>query len=529
MRPAECGSLFGSTAPVRRDARCGSRGQGVLEYMVVLALLALVLIAAVPHIVTALTSSATNAQSGMSYTGGAGNGAGAPYNVGNIYPNGAVVEYNGTTYTATTTVPSNTTPGTSVDWTPYSPPAGGAAQTTASMVYGQDGQDFTCGVMENTGSGCTAGSAFATTATNLYGPRAVAVSSGKVYIGDGPSRVLGYTGGSTTATTVYGQSGSFTCGVPDNTGSGCTASSTASATNLNGPPQEMAVDSSGDVYIVDYGNNRVLGYTGGSTTATKVYGQSGSFTCGVPDNTGSGCTASSTASATNLNNPTGVAVDSSGDVYIADTDNNRVLEYTGGSTTATKVYGQAGSFTCAVKDHPSIGCGGTTPSATNLYWPESVAVDGSGDVYIVDYGNNRVLEYTGGSTTATTVWGQHGLLTCGASDNTGAGCVAGPTITAANLYDPGAVAVDGSGNVYISDYGNNRVLYYSVGSTTATTVYGQFGNLASGVIDNNGSGGATTTPSAGNLDNPDGVAVDSSGNLYVGDSANNRVLEYPHS
>jgi len=459
MRPAECGSLFGSTAPVRRDARCGSRGQGVLEYMVVLALLALVLIAAVPHIVTALTSSATNAQSGMSYTGGAGNGAGAPYNVGNIYPNGAVVEYNGTTYTATTTVPSNTTPGTSVDWTPYSPPAGGAAQTTASMVYGQDGQDFTCGVMENTGSGCTAGSAFATTATNLYGPRAVAVSSGKVYIGDGPSRVLGYTGGSTTATTVYGQSGSFTCGVPDNTGSGCTASSTASATNLNGPPQEMAVDSSGDVYIVDYGNNRVLGYTGGSTTATKVYGQAGSFTCAVKDHPSIGC-GGTTPSATNLYWPESVAVDGSGDVYIVDYGNNRVLEYTGGSTTATTVWGQHGLLTCGASDNTGAGCvAGPTITAANLYDPGAVAVDGSGNVYISDYGNNRVLYYSVGSTTATTVYGQFGNLASGVIDNNGSGG-ATTTPSAGNLDNPDGVAVDSSGNLYVGDSANNRVLEY---------------------------------------------------------------------
>ena len=81
----------------------------------------------------------------------------------------------------------------------------------------------------------------------------------------------------------------------------------------------------------------MLFYPAGSTTATRVYGQGGSFTTNTPNNGG--------ISANSLDQPYGVALDSSGNLYVADYANNRVLFYPAGSTTATRVYGQDGSFT----------------------------------------------------------------------------------------------------------------------------------------------------------------------------------------
>ena len=528
----------------QRDQRRDSRGQGFLEYMVVLALIAVVVIAAVPHIKAALTSNAANAQAGMSYTGGAGAGTGAPWNVAVTYPLGAVVEYVGVTYTATTTVPSGAgyTPGTTADWSPYSVP--GPAGTTANTVWGQDGL-LNCGQYDNSDNGFCGNGGLVKAANLGYVPYGVVVdSSGDVYISDaGNKRVLYFAAGSTTATRVYGQDGQdFTCGVGDNTGSGCTAGTTPSATNFS-EPTGLALDGSGNLYVADFGNNRVLEFPAGNTTASKVYGQSGSFTCGVVDNTGSGCTSSTNATAANLFQPSGVAVDSSGNVYIADQYDNRILEYTGGSTTAHAVYGQIGYFTAGACCYNDVGLGQGTPKNYNMWRPTDVALDSSNNLYFTDAENSRVMEFPAGNgctgpgvpsncSTANKVWGQDGQdFTCGAADNTGSSCTAGSSPSATDMNYPNSLAVDSHGNIYVSDLNNYRVLYYASGSTTATAVYGQNSLYTCGVIDNTGSGcTAGSTPSATNLEEwPEGIAVDSSNDLYIVDSYNNRVLEYPHS
>ena len=107
------------------------------------------------------------------------------------------------------------------------------------------------------------------------------------------------------------------------------------------------------------------------------------------------------------------------------------------------------------------------------------------------------------STTADVVYGQFGSFTTNALDNGG--------VSANSLSEPTGAALDSSGNLYVADYNNNRVLFYPPGSTTATRVYGHFGSFTTTTANNGG-------VSANSLYNPEGVAVDSSGNLYVADS-----------
>jgi len=281
---------------------------------------------------------------------------------------------------------------------------------------------------------------------------------------------------STTASRVYGQLGNFTSGTPNNGG--------ISANTLSSP-LGVAFDSSNNVYIADrYPNNRVLFYVGTSTTASRVYG-----------------------SANSLFFPGGVAVDGSNNVYIAGRFDNRVLFYVGTSTTASRVYGQLGNFTSGTANNGGI-------SANSLFFAAGVAVDGSNNVYIADRSNHRVLFYVGTSTTASRVYGQLGNFTSGTwvGRNNGG-------ISANSLFSPVGVAVDGSNNVYISDTSNNRVLFYVGTSTTASRVYGQLGNFTSGPSNNGGI-------SANSLSFPNGVAVDSSNNVYIADSSNHRVLIY---
>ncbi len=354
-----------------------------------------------------------------------------------------------------------------------------AQSTTADVVYGQSGS-FTTNTPNNGG----------VSANSLYQPYGVALdSSNNLYVPDYQnSRVLFYPSGSTTATRVYGQLGSFTTNTPNNGG--------ISANSLE-IPAGLALDSSGNLYVADLGNNRVLFYPYGSTTAARVYGQGGSFTTSTANKGG--------VSANSLFGPAGVALDSSGNLYVVDFDNNRVLFYPSGSTTATRVYGQGGSFTTNTPNNGGI-------SANSLFQSTGVALDSSGNLYVADAGNNRVLFYPSGSTTATRVYGQLGSFTTGTQNNGG--------ISANSLDDPFGVALDSSGNLYVGDTYNSRVLFYPSGSTTATRAYGQGGSFTTGTPNNGGI-------SANSLNYPDGVALDSSSNLYVADLLNNRVLAYP--
>jgi len=152
--------------------------------------------------------------------------------------------------------------------------------------------------------------------------------------------------------------------------------------------------------------------------------------------------------ASGLNDPLGVAVDGSGNVFIADTDNNRVVEVTPG------------------------GIQTTVPTST-LNHPSAVAADAAGDVFITDSGNNQVLKVTPG-----------GVQT---------------TVPATGLNRPEGVAVDGLGDVFISDDGNNQVVEVTPSGVQTTVLCC--------------------------LNNPKGVAVDGSGDVFIANFGDSTVLE----
>ena len=245
-------------------------------------------------------------------------------------------------------------------------------------------------------------------------------------------------------------------------------------------PYGVALDASGNLYFADLGNNRVRKVNGTGTITTVAgagsYGFSGD---GGP------------ATSAELAQPTGVAVDSSGDLYIADNSNNRVRKVDSSGTITTVVGGGISG----------LGDGGPA-TAAQLNQPVGVAVDGSGNLYIADAGNSRVRKVDG-SGTITTVAGTGGFGFSGDG---------GPA-TAAQLNSPYGVALDGSGNLYIGDTGNQRVRRVN-GSGTISTVAG------TGTQGFSGDGGPAT---AAQLRDPVGVALDGSGNLYIADSANSRV------
>jgi uncharacterized protein (TIGR03437 family) len=248
-----------------------------------------------------------------------------------------------------------------------------------------------------------------------------------------------------------------------------------------GNPYGVAVDRSGNLLVAETLNNRIRKVsTGGIITTVVGTGSFGFSGDGSP------------AASAQLNNPNGIAVDASGNLFIADTFNDRIRKVsTGGIITTVAGIGAIGYS----------GDGGPAKSA-QLYNPYGVAVDGSGNFFIADALNNRIREV---STSA--------IITTVAGDGTFGYSGDGGAATNAQLTDPFSIAVDGLANFFITDVGNNRVRKVSARGTI-TTVAG------TGTSGFSGDGGIATSAQ---LYSPNGVAVDGSGNLFIADTNNNRI------
>jgi RHS repeat-associated protein len=243
----------------------------------------------------------------------------------------------------------------------------------------------------------------------------------------------------------------------------------------------VVVDASGNIYIADTDNNRI-----------RKVDMSGTITTVAGDGTQGYSGDGGPAVQAKLYYPRGVAVDGSGNIYIADTYNHCVRKVdTGGIITTV-----AGDGT---QDYS--GDGGPAVQA-KLYRPNGVAVDGSGNIYIADSSNHCVRKVdTGGI--ITTVAGD------GIQGYSGDG---GPAVQA-KLRHPSGVIVDGSGNIYIADTLNHCIRKVDT-SGIITTVAGN------GTEGYSGDGGPAAQAK---LRHPSGVAVDASGNIYIADTHNNRI------
>jgi sugar lactone lactonase YvrE len=252
-------------------------------------------------------------------------------------------------------------------------------------------------------------------------------------------------------------------------------------------PFGLAIDASGNLYVCDDDNYRIRRIDAASGIITTVAGN------GQNDFSGDGGPATAAA----LGETSGVAVDASGNLYIAD-PRGRIRRVDATTGIITTVAG-----TGSVLADAPLGDGGRATAAT-LFLPEGVAVDAVGNLYIADGGHDRIRRVDRTTNIITTVAGGS------ASNFLGDGGLA----TDAALFDPVGIAFDSANNLYIADRRNNRIRRVDAVTKIITTVAGN------GTDEFAGDGGPAT---AAALSHPFGLTVDAAGNIYVTDTGNDRV------
>src|SRR6202142_4072942 len=316
----------------------------------------------------------------------------------------------------------------------------------------------------------------AATSAELRSANGVAVdAAGNLYIADTGSNVIRKVSGGNIAT-VAGNG---------NRSAGDNGPATGA---LLGYVDHAALDSAGNLYLADSGNNRVRKVATDGTITTFA----GTGTAGYAGDGGA-------ATAAQLDGPGGVAVDSNGNVFIADT-NNSVIRKVAAAT----------GFISPVAGNGTLGYSGDGGAATGaeLQYPYGVAVDSSGNLYIADT-FNVVIRKVATNGNISTVAG-----TADVPGYTGDGS----TATLAELNYPYGVALDSSGTLFIADTGNSAIRRVASGNITTVA-----GTTTSGYT---GDGGAATSAT---LQNPQGVAVDASGDLFIADTGNDVIREVSSS
>lgn len=285
-------------------------------------------------------------------------------------------------------------------------------------------------------------------------------------------------------------------------------------------PSSVVLDGAGNLYIADSAHNRIrmvcvaansqtISGVPSCTGANIIETIAGNGTAGSTGNGGA-------ASAALLDNPSGIAIDGAGNLYIADTGNNEIREIiaaTGniiaaaGGPTATVCTG--GAATDAVGD-------GCPALQATLSGPLGVSLDSAGNFYIADTQDARVREVALSS----------GIITTVAGDGTAGYNNDGITAITAELNNPYAVVFDGSGNMYIPDSANNRVREVAAvsGSITPASLISTF--AGTGVAGDSGDDGLA---SAAELWGPSGLTFDPAGNLYIADTQNNAIRKVNES
>ena len=330
---------------------------------------------------------------------------------------------------------------------------------------------YTVTTIVGTNVGGFSGDGASAAAAQIDGPTGVFVDSkGVLYIADQLNhRIRTVTSG--TINTIAGN------GTPGYAGD----TKAATAANLNAP-DSVFVDSKGNIYIADTANDVIRMVSGGNISTVA-----GNFA--LPGGYGGD---NGQAIAAQLDGPAGLAVDANGNLYISDSKNNRIRKVANNIITTF-----AGTASAGFKGNNG------PPAQANLNVPRGLALDASGALYIADSSSNMIRKVSGG------------VITLVAGSPAGVGSFAGDggQAVGALLNRPSGVAVDSCGNVYIADTTNSRIRM--VTANGAITTIG--GNGKSGYS------GDTGPALSAQFGFPAGVAVDSSGKVYVADTQNNVI------
>ena len=328
------------------------------------------------------------------------------------------------------------------------------------------GQVTTAGSANGTGSG----------ATFNIPSGVIADGNGNVYVADFSNNVIREISPDGVVSTPYGNG---VAGFQNGNGTG---------TEFNGP-NSIAIDSSGNLYVADSANNAIRKIVLSSGAVSTL---AGSGAAGSHDSfTGTNAT---------FNLPQGVAVDSSGNVYVADSKNDLIRKITSAGKVTT-LAGKAGT----------AGWIDATGTSAQFYYPINVAVNSAGDVFVTDYGNDVIREITPAGVTSTP-YGQ--LVTTGSSDGIGANAL---------FNAPLGIWCDSSGNLYVTDS--------EIPSTSTSTAAGN--NLirrvnTNGVVstiagDAGVTGSTDATGTAAEFYNPQSIIEDSQGTFYIADTFNQTI------
>ena len=349
----------------------------------------------------------------------------------------------------------------------FASPAG-VAVDGAGNVYVADAGNYAIRKVTPAGGVTT----LAGLAARFSGLASVAVDgAGNVYVADFWTCTVRKVTPAGVVTTLAGLEGSH--GSADGTGSAARFES----------PAGVAVDGAGNVYVADYGNATIRKVTSAGVVTTLA---------GLAPHSGS---ADGTGSAARFLDPSGVAVDGAGNVYVADKDNHTIRKVTPMGVVTT-LAGFAGS----------ANYGDGTGRGARFNYPTGVTVDSAGNIYVADSGNDAIRKVTPAGVVTTLA----GDVSITDTYNRPIGGFADGTGHSARFAGPSGVAADSAGNIYVADTGNSTIRKVTPAGVV-TTLAGW------------GPGSADGTGRAAQFNDPSGVAVDGVGNVFVADSGNDTI------
>jgi len=326
--------------------------------------------------------------------------------------------------------------------------------------------------------------------------------------------------------------------------SSCTSSSSCTITtgtglgefnnnNINGN-----FDSSGNLWIADYNNQRIQEYTSTGTLQTVISNGAACNSCTNPTACG-GCGTGNSGNG-RITNAISVFPDKSGNIWEVDTGNNRVQKLSRSGTWLMTIGGGPSCVSCT----STSGCTCSSGTADGYFnTPYAVAVDSLGNIWVVDEANNRIQKFSPSGNWLLTIGGGSGCAGTRTSDTTcstlngnaaccapnAASCTCTNTATGIGLLNqPKAIALDAANNLYVAEYGNSRIQKFDQNGNWLQAIGGGVGSSGLASCTSTSSCTYSSGCNAGMFANATGISIDTNGNIWVGDKCH-RVQEFNNS